>query len=169
MRVAEGDDRLLGHDDRREGAPQPRQHLGDRVLDPLGRMRGEHRRDDLRVRGRAERDVALAQLGVQLDRVDQVAVVRERERAAVVADDRLRVLPLRGAGGRVADVADRHVADQRAQHVLVEHLRDEALVADRHDACPPRGAVAMPGRFLAAMLQREQPEVREPGDVVSGA
>ena len=77
-----------------------------------------------------ERDVAPAQLGVQLDGVDQVAVVGQRQRAAVVADDRLGVLPLRGAGGGVAHVADRHVADQRAQRVLVEHLGDQALVAD---------------------------------------
>ena len=108
---------------------------------------------------------APAQLGVQLDRVDQVAVVRERERAAVVADDRLRVLPLRGAGRRVAHVADRHVADQRAQHVLVEHLRDEPLVADRHDAAaaaarsrsrptPGRGAGARTARSRRAGRRR---------------
>ena len=33
---------------------------------------------------------------------------------------------------------------------------------------PPRGAVAMPGRLLAAVLEREQREVGETGDVVSG-
>ena len=83
----------------------------------------------------------------------------------VVADDRLGVLPLRGAGGRVADVADRHVADQRAQRVLVEHLGDEALVADRHDAAAARrGGDAR--RLLPAVLEREQGEVGEPGDVV---
>ena len=159
--------RVLGHHHGRERAPQPRQHVGDRVLDPLGRVRGEQRGDDLRVRGRAERHVAAAQLGVQLDGVDQVAVVGQRQRAAVVADDRLGVLPLRGAGRRVAHVADRHVADQRAQHVLVEHLRDEALVADRHDRAAARGG-RDPGRLLAAVLEREQGEVREPGDVVLG-
>ena len=167
VRIAERDDRIVGHDDGRERALQPRQHVGDRVLDPLGRMGGEQRGDDLRVRGRAERDVAPAQLGVQLDGVDQVAVVGQRERAAVVADDRLRVLPLRGAGGRVADVADRHVADQRAQLVLVEHLRDEALVADRHDAAAARRG-RDPRGLLAAVLEREQREVGEPRDVVLG-
>ena len=71
---------------------------------------GEQRRDDLRVRGAAQLDPGLAQLVVELDRVGQVAVVGERELAAVVAPDRLGVLPGAAARGRVADVADRHVA-----------------------------------------------------------
>ena len=59
--------------------------------------------------------LALAQLGVQLDGVDEVAVVGQRELAAVAAGavaamDGLRVLPLVGAGGRVAHVADGEVA-----------------------------------------------------------
>jgi hypothetical protein len=42
---------------------------------------------------------------------DQVAVVPERDRArAPVLDDRLRVRPLGGAGGRVAGVPDRQLA-----------------------------------------------------------
>ena len=74
-------------------------------------------------------DALLAQLGVQLDRVDEVAVVGERDLAPVGAPDRLRVLPRVGARRRVADVADGHVALQRAQLLLVEDLVDEALVA----------------------------------------
>ena len=129
--IAEGVDALLGHDDRREGAVQARHDVGDRVLDVVGRVRGQQRGDDLGVRRRAEGDLALAQLGVQLDGVDEVAVVGERELAAVAAGavaavDGLGVLPLVGAGRRVADVADREVAAQRPQVVLLEHLRDEA-------------------------------------------
>ena len=166
VRIAERDDRVLGQHDGRERALQPREHVGDRVLDPLGGVGREQRGDDLGVRRRAERESPIAQLRVQLDRVDQVAVVRERQRAAVVTDDRLRVLPGRRAGGRVANVADRHVADERAELVLVEHLRDEALVADRHDLAAARGG-GDPGRLLAAVLERVQREVREIGDVVS--
>ncbi len=95
VRIAERDDRVIGHDDRREGAAQPWQHVGHRILDLLGRMGRQERRDDLRVRRRPKRDCSAAQLGVELDRVDQVAVVSQRQRAAVVADDRLGVLPLR--------------------------------------------------------------------------
>ena len=131
-------------------------------------MGREHRGDDLGVRRRAERHVLPAQFRVQLDRVDQVAVMGERQRAAVVPDDRLGVLPLRGAGRRVADVADRHVADQRAQHVLVEHLRHQTLIADRHDAAAPRRG-RDPRGLLPAVLEREQREVREASDVVFGS
>ena len=163
--VAERDHRVLGHRHGRERALQTGQHLGDGVLDPLGGMGREQRGDDLRVRRGAERDVAAAQLGVELDGVDQVAVVRERQRPMVVTDDRLGVLPLRGAGRGVAHMADRHVADQRAQDVLVEHLGDQALVADRHQAAAALGG-RDPRRLLAPVLQREQGEVRQSGDVV---
>ena len=111
---------------------------------------------------------APAQLRVQLDRVDQVAVVGERERAAVVADDRLGVLPLGGAGRRVAHVADRHVAGERAQLVLVEHLATRPSSRMRHDVPPPRRG-RDPRRLLPAVLEREQREVREASDLVLGS
>ena len=156
----------LGHDHRREGALQARHHVGDRVLDAVGLVGGEQRGDDLRVRGRAERHAPLAQLGVQLDRVDEVAVVGEGELAAVGAVDRLRVLPRARAGGGVADVAERHLARQRAQLLLVEDLADEAEVAQGHDVAVLGGGDAR--RLLPAVLKRVQREVREAGDVVLG-
>ena len=161
--VAEGDDAVLRHDDRRVGALGPAHHVGDGVLDPIGLVRREQRGDDLGVRRRAERDAGGAQLGVQLDRVDEVAVVRERDLAAVGAPDGLGVLPRVGAGRRVADVADRHVAAQRAQLLLVEHLVDEALVAHRHDVAALGYGDAC--GLLAPVLQRVQGEVGETGDI----
>ena len=70
------------------------------------------------------------------------------------------------AGGRVAHVADRHVALQRAQLLLVEDLVDEALVAHGHDVAALGGGDAR--RLLAAVLERVEREVGEPGDVVLG-
>ena len=110
-------------------------------------------------------DPALAQLVVELDRVGQVAVVGERDLAPVVAPDRLRVLPRAAAGGRVADVADRHVAVERPQLLLVEDLGDEPGVAQRGDVAALAGGD--PGRLLAAVLERVEGEVGEPGDVVA--
>ena len=130
-------------------------------------MRREQRGDDLGVRRRAERDAGLAQLGVQLDRVDEVAVVRERDLAPVGAPDGLGVLPRVRAGRRVADVADRHVAAQRAQLLLVEDLVDEPLVAHRHDVAALGGGDAR--RLLPAVLERVEGEVGEAGDVEPGA
>ena len=58
---------------------------------------------------------------------------------------------------------DGHLAAQRAQLLLVEHLVDEALVAHRHDvAALGRGDAR---RLLAAVLQRVEGEVGEPGDI----
>ena len=83
------------------------------------------------------------------------------------AVDRLRVLPRRRPGGGVAVVPDREVALQRGEAALVEHLGDEAHVLDDRDrlAVADRDA----GRLLAAVLEREQPEVGEVGDRLARA
>ena len=166
VRVAERDHGALGHHHGRVGALEARHHRGDGVLDRPGLVDGEQRGDDLRVGGAAERDPALAQLVVELDRVGQVAVVGERHLAPVVAPDRLRVLPRAAAGRRVADVADRHVAVERAQLLLVEDLGDEPGVAQGRDV--PALAAGDAGRLLAAVLERVEREVGEPGHVVAG-
>jgi hypothetical protein len=57
-------------------------------------------------------------------------------------------------------VADRHVALQGPQPLLVEHLVDQPLVAHGHDVAALRGRD--PGRLLAAVLERVQREVGEP-------
>ena len=63
-------------------------------------------------------------------------------------------------------MADRKIPFQRAELVLVEHLGDQALVANRHDPAATRRG-GDPGGLLAAMLKRVEREVREIGDVVS--
>ena len=110
------------------------------------------------------------QLRVQLDRVDQVAVVGERHLAAVRAPHRLRVLPRRRARRRVAHVADRHLALERAQLLLVEHLRDEPEVAHGHDLArlrwprspptPGRGAEGRRARSRRAWRRRAPARTR---------
>ena len=164
--IAEGDDAVAGQDDGRERAVQARHDVGDGVLDALRRVGGEQRGDDLRVRGRAEADPALDQLGVQLDRVDQVAVVGEGDLAAVRAPDGLRVLPAAGAGGRVADVPDRHVTRQGEELLLVEDLAHQAQVAQGHDVAVARAGDAR--GLLAAVLERVEREVGQPRNVVLG-
>src|ERR1700686_4261396 len=64
-------------------------------------------------------------------------------------------------------MANRHVSEEGAPLVLVEHLADEPLVADRHDPAPARRGCD-PRRLLATVLECEQAEVRDSGDVVSG-
>ena len=61
---------------------------------------------------------------------------------------------------------DRHLAAEPVQLLLVEDLRDEAEVAQRGEASVLGNRDA--GRLLAAVLERKQPEVREPRDVALG-
>jgi hypothetical protein len=63
-------------------------------------------------------------------------------------------------------VADRHVAVERPQFLLVEDLGDEARVAQGGDVAALAGGDA--SRLLAAVLERVEREVREPRDVVAG-
>ena len=63
--------------------------------------------------------------------------------------------------------ADRGVAVEAAELLLVEDLRDEAHVAE--DRQPPAVRDGDPGRLLAAMLEREEPEVRDARDVALAA
>jgi hypothetical protein len=60
-------------------------------------------------------------------------------------------------------VADRDLAAQTVELLLVEDLRDEAEVAQRRQASLLRDGD--PGGLLAAVLQRKEAEVREPRDV----
>ena len=161
--VAEREHALGAHDDRREGTLEPWDHILDRVLHAIRLVRRDERGDDLGVRRRPERDLALAQLRVELHGVDQVPVVGKGQSPVVVADDRLSVLPRRRAGRRVADVADRHRARERPELGLVEDLGHEAELTCGDDLPAVDGGDAR--GLLPAVLQCVQREVRETGDV----
>ena len=63
-------------------------------------------------------------------------------------------------------MADRDLAAQAAQLLLVEDLGDEAQIAQRSQA--PVLGDRDSRRLLAAVLEREQPEVGQPSDVAVG-
>ncbi len=108
-----------------------------------------------------------AELLAELRGVREVAVVAERHRpGGAVLDERLSIRPVRRARGRVARVADRELAGQSTQLLLVEDLGHEAHVAKGRQVAAVRHRDA--GRLLAAVLEREEPEVREPRDVALG-
>ena len=84
-------------------------------------------------------------------------------RCGPVLDDRLRVRPVRRAGRRVAAVTDGGLPAKSAELLLGEDLRDEPHV-------PQNGEAAVVGdgdsrRLLAAVLEREEAEVRQARDV----
>ena len=80
---------------------------------------------------------------------------------------RLRVRPGVGAGRRVADVADRELAAERGDVVLVEDLADEAEVAAGDDRAADVGRGDARG-LLPAVLERVQREKGQPGHLVIG-
>src|SRR5690606_10332276 len=67
--------------------------------------------DDFGVRGRLEDCASLDEVALQMVRVRDVAVVRDREAAArKIGEERLDVTQAGAAGGRIAHVADGHLA-----------------------------------------------------------
>ena len=167
MRVAEAHELPLGEEDGGERALDPAHRACDGLLERT-LVAGDQRRDHLGVRGRAQARAVGEEPGAELARVREVAVVAERDGSrAALLDDRLRVRPVRRAGGGVARVADRHLAGEAAELLLAEDLGDEAHVAKSGDTALVRDRD--PGRLLAAVLQREEPEVREARDVAVGS
>ena len=164
--VAEGEELAFGDRGDRERALEAAHRGGDGLGErPLV---GRHQRGDQLGVGRGgEADARGGQLLAQLRRIDEVAVVPERDGAgAAVMDERLRVLPRVGARRRVAVVADRELAGEAVQLLLVEHLRHEPEVAQHGQAAALGHGDS--GRLLAAVLERHQPEVAQPRDVPLG-
>ena len=165
-RISKRDKCSFGEHDDGEGAVE----LGHCVPDCLLQRRRvvrDQRRDHLGVRGGGEPVAVRGQLRAELGGVRQVPVVAERDRSGgAVLHEWLRVPPLRRPGRRVARMPDRKLAVQAAKLPLVEHLRDEAHLAQRRQAALVGDRYA--GGLLAAVLQREQAEVRDPRDVALG-
>ncbi len=161
QRIAHPDQRVRRQRHQRVGA----HHLLERVDQPVRHRRIEADRDQvdehLAVGARLEQTPPPDQRPAQRQRVGEVPVVRDREPAELeIRIQRLHVAVHRVAGGRVAIMSDRRMAGQRGDDpcvpVIVAHQPQplvlmEPLAVERHD----------PGRLLAAVLQRMQPERRD--------
>ena len=118
-----------------------------------------------RVRGGVEPEAVLGQAVPQFPGVYQVAVMGHGHvNVAAPAELGLGVLPGGGAGCGVADVAQRQMSGfEGGEARAVEDLRDEAHVAHGGRAFPVRDGYT--GRFLAAVLERVEAEVRALGQL----
>ena len=88
-------------------------------------------RQDFAVRGRLEQAPLVLEVNTQQRRIDDIAVVRHREIARVVAEkERLHVLDATTAGGGIAHMPDGHVALERREVSLAEHLGHQAAALD---------------------------------------
>ncbi len=121
--------------------------------------------DHLGVGGRLHHRAVAHELAAQRQAVGEIAVVADREAAAVeFGEQRLHVAQDGLAGGRIA-----HMADCRHAGQAVDHLAAGEGVAD--EAHPPLGMEALAvegddaGRLLAAMLERVQAERGDRGGV----
>jgi len=158
LRIARGQDLVPRQEDDRVRAAHARERVRQGADDAV-RARARHQvEEDLAVRARGEDRALFFQLATQLVRVDEVAVVRESQRALVgVVDDRLGVLEKRLSRRRVADVADGGAPRKPRDASLVEEVVDvpHPLLDEDAAAVPRRDA----GGFLPAVLEGVQAEV----------
>src|SRR6266571_331882 len=157
-RVAHADDPVPGDEDQRVGPPHLLQGVHDRRLQVRLLRARDQVQDDLRVAGGAEDGALLLETVADGRGVDQVAVVGDPDLSLARFDhERLGVLQAALHGGGVSHVADRQVALQPAELILLEDARDMAHASLLVQTVAAGGDDA--GRFLAAVLQTVQPEI----------
>ncbi len=152
MRVARADQFLFRHDNQGIRAFDAAQRLHQRICHATHRRLREHHDDDFAVHGGLENETAIFKFIAERGGVRQIAVVRDGDLAAcAVHRQRLGVAKIRGAGRRVARVADGAVADEVMQDFRVaEDLRHEAHAVMLVKLSLVAGDDA--GAFLTAML-----------------
>ncbi len=165
VRIARRDHPVLREKHEREGAAHLRKRLHDHLLDRAGAAAGDEMEDDLAVGGAPEDRPVELHLATQLDRVHEVAVVRDGDLADLAVDEhRLDVRRAREARRRVAVMPDAHAPPEPLERLLVVHLRDETEVAVLVDTLAVGGDDAR--AFLSAVLERVEAEVRHLGGVI---
>ena len=164
-RIARADQLLVGEADEGVGAFELAQPLDEAVDEAVALGARDEMQDDLGVGGRLHDRAVAHQLAAQGEAVGQVAVVADREAAAVeLGEQRLHVAQDGFAGGRIAHMADRRHAGQ-----AVDHLAAGEVVADQAHAALGMEPLAVEGDdaggFLAAVLERVQAERGDRGGV----
>ena len=164
-RVARADQLLVREADERVGALDLAERLDEAVENARLAALGDQMQHDLGVRRRLVDRAFADQLPAQCQAVGEIAVMGDRETAAVeFREEWLHVAQDRLAGGRIAHMADRggagQVVDGRARGEVIADeaetaLRAEALAIECDDA---RG-------LLAAMLEGVQTERRDGGRI----
>ena len=156
-RVAHGDDLISSQDDERECTLPGGERSFDPLLPGLTSGSGEHQGEHLGVTGCREAEPLVQQLVAQGRSIDNVAVMRDRERAVHCLDEEGLDVPSGvGTSGGVPGVANRVIAGQRRQCVRREDIGDEASFFVQPGALAVTHGDA--GGFLPAMLQGEEPE-----------
>lgn len=132
-----------------------------------GRIQAQRLRDQLRVALRRQSDAPFQNLLAKTLAVDQLSIVRYGHRSLDgVQDERLAIDRLDSASCRVTGVADAETALQLLDGLVGEHVADhsDAFVRVKRMRM---GSLAghYAGHLLATMLQRDQAEAYDLGDV----
>src|SRR5258705_222338 len=116
--------------------------------------------DHFGVAGGLKDRAAMLERAAPFRRARQVAVMPQSELALVaIDDDGLRVHQRGVAGGRVARVAERRVAGKPREHLGLKNIRHQPHGFFQMQFAPVARNDSR--RFLAAMLQRVEAEIRE--------
>ena len=176
-RIAGGLDAVLAEQHNAEGALEPGQCIGERIL---GRLDGGHGGDELehhlRIAGTVEGVTGLFEFTPDFDGVGDIAVVGDGDRAAeVMPRKRLGVRFGRGTRGGIPVVPDPSTG--RADDIepiggefvkFLQILRGEYIGHQPHSGAPADAASVGghdPCGLLPTVLEAEEPEVGEPGRV----
>ncbi len=172
--VADAEDRVPREHRERVRAVRTAHHLREALFPRGAGGGGDQLRQHLGVSGRLERDALRLEVGAEDVGVDHVAVVGERQLAALTVDERemrtavlheqrLDVAVHTGSSGRVPGMADRGNAVQPLERFLIENLGDEAHLGKDSKPLAVRGGDAC--RFLTAVLECVESEEGKPGYV----
>ena len=158
--IAGADELLVGEADQGIGAFDLEQRLDEFLDEEAFLAAGDEMQDHLGVGGRLADGALLDQPLAQGERVGEIAVMGEREAAGIEIDEeRLHVAQDRIAAGRVADMADGHVALEP-----LDHLARGEMIADEAEAALGMEMIAVEADdargFLAAVLERVQARAR---------
>ena len=157
-RVARADQFFVGQRDERVGAFELAQRLDELVDEASAARARDQMQNDLGIGGRVHHRAFGDEGAAQGQAVGEIAVVADGEAAAVqFGEQRLHVAQHGFAGGRIADMADRHGAGQAVDHVAAgEGIADETEPAL---GVKPLAVIADDaGGFLAAMLKGVETE-----------
>ena len=157
-RVARRDQAVAGQKQDRIGARNPFERQHQRFDDRFPLVFGHQVQDHFGVAGGLENRALGLEFLAQLRRVDQIAVVHQRQRPhASHHHHRLGVGHHTGTGGRISGVADRPETGEPLQGVRVEDVRHLPHAPfDLHLAVVPDGQTAT---LLPPMLQGIKTEV----------
>ena len=176
--VASADELGRRRDDERERATPARHDLAQPLEHGVAVRLRDRMREDRGVGAEAGRFLGRRVRLAQLERVDEVAVVGDRDRpdalerrqavGAVGAEhDRLDVVEVARAARRVAAMPDRQVPALPVEDVVGQDVRHEPHVAMEPEVTIARDRDA--GALLAAVLDGEQREVRPVDDLVGAS